>query len=78
MTKLVLGMESIEVKTAKKRVVANLQMLNERIQGLCKESASYGALNSFYHEKIEQQKGLLEWLGNYDGESLLSDGVACD
>lgn len=78
MTKLVLGMESIEIKAAKKRVMSNLQMLNERIHGLCKESASYSALNAFYHKKIEQQRGLLEWLSNYDGESLLSDGGACD
>lgn len=50
MNKLVLGTESIEIKAAKERVLLNLQMFNERIQGLCNESASYSALNAFYKE----------------------------
>lgn len=69
MTVLVIGTESIKVKTAKKRVLSNLQMLQGRIQGLCRESTSYKALVEFYNEKVEQQKGLLEWLEQYDNGS---------
>ena len=66
MTVLVIGTECIKVNAAKKRVISNLQMLQGRIQGLCRESTSYKVLVEFYNEKMEQQKGLLEWLEQYD------------
>ena len=66
MTVLVIGKECIKVRTAKRRVISNLQMLQGRIQGLYRESTSYNVLVEFYNEKVEQQKGLLEWLEQYD------------
>ena len=66
MTKLVIGKDAIDVKAAKRKVLSNLRLLNNRLQGLCRRSASYDALHAFYSEKIEAQLNILEWFEKFD------------
>lgn len=66
MTKLVIGKESIEVKAAKKKVLSNLRLLNSRLQGLCRSSASFDALHEFYSQKVDEQLSILEWFEKFD------------
>ena len=66
MTKLVMGKDAIEVKAARKKVLANLRMLNSRLQELCRSSASYDALHAFYNKKVEEQLNILEWFEKFD------------
>lgn len=66
MTKLVIGMEHIEIRAAKQKVSFNLKWLNTRIQSLPLDSAIYDRAYQFYVKKIEEQKGIMEWLNQYD------------
>lgn len=66
MTKLVMGKDAIEVKAARKKVLANLRMLNSRLQELCRSSASYDALHAFYNKKVEEQLNIFEWFEKFD------------
>lgn len=73
-----MGKDAIEVKAARKKVLANLRMLNSRLQELCRSSASYDALHAFYSEKVEEQLNILEWFEKYDratssGDLLMSN-----
>lgn len=69
MTKLVIGMESVEIKVAKKQVLLNLKMLNDRLLGLDQDSSIYSRMRAVYTQKIDEQAGILDWLNQYDRES---------
>jgi lipopolysaccharide biosynthesis protein len=69
MTKLIIGMESVEIKVAKNQVLLNLKMLNDRLCGLHQNSSIHSCLHAFYTRKIDEQSGILEWLNQYDQES---------
>lgn len=69
MTKLVIGMESVEIKVAKKRVLSNLKMLNDRLLGLDQNSSIYSQMHAFYTQKMDEQADILDWLNQYDEES---------
>lgn len=73
MTKLVIGKESIEVKAAKKKVLSNLRLLNSRLQGLCRNSASFDMLHAFYSQKVEEQLIILEWFEKFDHAAPSAD-----
>ncbi|MGM8227792.1 hypothetical protein ACSV5M_14495 [Cellvibrio sp. ARAG 10.3] len=73
MTKLVIGKDAIEVKAAKKKVLSNLRMLNSRIQGLCRSSASFDILYTFYNAKVEEQLSILAWFDKFDQASSVTD-----
>ena len=75
MTKLVIGKEAIEVKAAKRKVLSNLRLLNGRLQGLCRSSASFDALRAFYSEKIEEQLAILEWFEKFDRTNTSADPI---
>ena len=80
MTKLIIGKDAIEVKAAKRKVLANLRLLNNRLQGLCRSSASFDALHEFYNQKVDEQLAILEWFGKFDrtttsGDLLISNTV---
>lgn len=66
MTKLMIGKEAIEVKAAKRKVLSNLRLLNGRLQGLCRSSASFDALHAFYRQKVDEQLNILEWFEMFD------------
>ena len=66
MTKLIIGKDAIEVKAAKRKVLSNLRLLNSRLQGLCRSSASVDALYTFYGQKVEEQLAILEWFEKFD------------
>ena len=66
MTKLVIGKDAIEVKAAKRKVLSNLRLLNSRLQGLCRSSASFDALHAFYSQKVDEQLSILEWFEKFD------------
>ncbi|ARU29447.1 hypothetical protein CBR65_19500 [Cellvibrio sp. PSBB006] len=66
MTKLIIGKDAIEVKAAKRKVLSNLRMLNSRIQGLCRSSASFDTLYAFYNAKVEEQLSILAWFEKFD------------
>lgn len=66
MTKLVIGKDTIEVKAAKRKVLSNLRLLNSRLQGLCRSSASFDALHAFYSQKVDEQLSILEWFETFD------------
>jgi hypothetical protein len=74
-TKLVIGKESIEVKAAKKKVLSNLRLLNSRLQGLCRSSASFDALHEFYSQKVDEQLSILEWFEKFDRATTSADPV---
>lgn len=73
MTKLVIGKDAIEVKAAKRKVLSNLRMLNSRIQGLCRSSASFDTLYAFYNAKVEEQLSILAWFDKFDQPAPFSD-----
>ena len=73
MTKLVIGKDAIEVKAAKRKVLSNLRMLNSRIQGLCRSSASFDTLYAFYNAKVEEQLSILAWFEKLDQAAPSSD-----
>lgn len=80
MTKLIIGKDAIEVKAAKRKVLANLRLLNNRLQGLCRSSASFDALHAFYNQKVDEQLAILEWFEMFDrtttsGDLLISNTV---
>ena len=66
MTKLVIGKDAIEVKAAKRKVLSNLRLLNSRLQGLCRSSASFDVLHAFYSQKVEEQLNILAWFEKFD------------
>ena len=66
MTKLVIGKDAIEVKAAKRKVLSNLRLLNSRLQGLCRSSASFDVLHAFYSQKVEEQLAILNWFEKFD------------
>jgi hypothetical protein len=77
MTKLMIGTESLEIKAAKNRVLANLKMLNERIQDLHQNPSISARIYAFYAKKIEEQTGILEWLNQHDQDSRPEAIVVC-
>lgn len=69
MTRLVIGMESFEIKLAKRKVKENIEMLVNRLEGLRENAPSSCSLHQFYAGKIEEQRSILEWLDKFDSNS---------
>lgn len=65
MTKLVLGRETIGIRTAKSRVLKNIKSLNDRIQALHASPDIGKKIHAFYAKKVEEQKAILQWLDQY-------------
>lgn len=74
MTKLVIGKDAIEVKAAKRKVLSNLRMLNSRIQGLCRSSASFDTLYAFYNAKVEEQLSIRAYYRRREGAGATRRG----
>jgi|SRR5690606_5813779 len=73
MTKLVIGKDAIDVKAAKRKVLSNLRLLNSRLQGLCRSSASFDVLHAFYSQKVDEQLAILKWFEKFDHAAPFAD-----
>lgn len=70
MKKLAIGSEYIELGAAKRKVRANLNFINRRIQRLHKSPSIYLMMHKHYSRKLEEQKTLLEWLEEHDQTAI--------
>ena len=65
--------DAIDIKAAKRKVLSNLRLLNSRLQGLCRSSASFDALYTFYSQKVDEQLNILEWSEKFYRNTISAD-----
>jgi hypothetical protein len=69
MTALVIGEERIEIKWAKRKVIFNLKMLNDRLSALDANSSEHARMRAFYSKKLMDRP--CSWNGYTDSISTL-------
>ena len=56
-------------------MLSNLRLLNNQLQGLCRDPTSFDALHVFYSEKIKAQLIMLEWFEKFDRTATSADPI---